>query len=229
MPPSVLDPTFTRAHTPAAPVADATASRRRARVARELLACAGLGVVALPLAVMGGAVGLLGGGLAGVAGAWLLGGLVLRLGMVAGRGIGARALGAFLAPSGNRTPYVHDYSQEQALVQRGDVAGALAAYERHVAERPTDAEVRARAAELYAGAGGDPRRAAELLRELRRIPGLPPERDVHASNRLVDLYAGPLADPGRALVELRRLAELYPETRLGREARAAIARRKSGE
>lgn len=146
-----------------------------------------------------------------------------------GAGAGFRA---FIQPSGSSTPYAAQYSYEESLAVRGDVAGALAAYERRMAEQPGDADVRRRAAELYAGEGRDAARAAAIFRELRAIPAVAPEHVLYATQRLVDLYRGPLADEGRALVELRRLAETFPRSPAATHAREAIRKIKgagSGE
>jgi hypothetical protein len=97
---------------------------------------------------------------------------------------------------------LHALRAEQALARRGDRRAAAAAYERRLAEVPGDVRTRLRLAELYAGLG-EPGRAADLLRALRRLPDVSAEQDVAASNRLIDLYAGPLGEPGRAMVELR--------------------------
>lgn len=151
--------------------------------------------------------------------------------MVAGVVVGAAALGLTtltgrvwhrVMQSGRSTPYEEQYSREQALVMQGRIAEALAAYERAIAALPHAVEPRVRAADLYS-AQGDATRAAALLREVQRIPGVDPGRDVYASNRLVDLLLGPLSEPGRALVELRRLVDRYPDTRAAEHARAAIA------
>ena len=133
---------------------------------------------------------------------------------------------SFLQPSGSSTPYEKQYSLQDAMAIRGDVAGAIASYEEIIAEDPTDVEARIRAAELHAGKGGNPKRAAECLLEARRVPGITPARDLYISNRLVDLFRGPLKEEGRALVELRRLVQLHPNSRDAQFARDAIAKMK---
>jgi hypothetical protein len=183
--------------------------------------------------------GFLGFYLATRVGAGWLGALVLIVGI----GVAAWAIGAgvvlwwtgkvgqawlgFTMPSGNSTPYQEQFSQEDALVMRGEVAIALEAYEQRIALDPTGIRVRLKAAELYATLGKNPVRAAELFREVQRMPGLTPGDDQHASNRLADLYLGPLQDPGRALVTLRRLVELYPRHHTTPRVREAIARLKA--
>ncbi|MDB4880489.1 MAG: hypothetical protein JWL60_1935 [Gemmatimonadetes bacterium] len=139
---------------------------------------------------------------------------------------GAGAL-AVTAATGTSTPYVAQFSREESLAARGDVAGALAAYEQVIAEHPHAIPPRMRAAELYATRGGNPLRAAELFREIRSVPGVTNRDAVYACSRLVDLYDGALDDPGRALVELRRIVELYPGTPVAAHARAALPRLKA--
>lgn len=134
---------------------------------------------------------------------------------------GAGAL-AVTAATGASTPYEAQFSREDSLAARGDVAGALAAYEQVIAAHPDAVPPRMRAAELYAARGADPRRAAELFLEIRAMPGITSRDAVYACSRLVDLYDGALNDPGRALVELRRIIELYPGTPVAAHARAAL-------
>ena len=135
-------------------------------------------------------------------------------------------LGRFVLPTGESTPYEHQFSREQALAARGDITGAIDAWEAAVAS--TDSEslrgVNARigAAELYMGKGANPKRAAELLREVQRHPALPASQDIYVSNRLIDLLLGPLEQPARALFELRRIADRYPNSSAATHARAAI-------
>jgi len=138
------------------------------------------------------------------------------------------AFGHFLQPRGRTTPYAATYSFEQSLAARGDVAGALRAYDEAMLNNPEDPEPRRQAAELHLRAG-DSTRAAELFSELRRLAGDDRSRELYATQRLVDLYLGPLAAPGQALVELRRLTERFPSTHEAAAARRTIARLKSRE
>jgi hypothetical protein len=125
------------------------------------------------------------------------------------------------------TPYEEQFSYQESLAARGDVAGALESYEAVIGERPDAVTPRLKAAELYARKGVDPRRAAMLLREVRELRAVTPRDALYASLRLVALYEGPLRDPGRALVELRRLIELHPDSEVAAGARTAIARIKA--
>jgi hypothetical protein len=134
---------------------------------------------------------------------------------------------AYTMPSGKSTPYEEQFSYQEALAARGDVAGALESFEAVISDRPGAAAPRLKAAELYARRGKNPRRAAELFWEVRDMTGVSPRDALFAASRLVDLYDGPLAEPGRALVELRRIVALYPDTDVARGARTAIARIKA--
>jgi len=124
--------------------------------------------------------------------------------------------------SGASTPYVDQFSYQQALVMQGKVDEALESFEAVIADDPTRVDVRVRAAELYLAKKGDSRRAAELFREAQGISMISVGDDVYVTNRLVDLYTGPLGTPGRALVELRRLIERYPNSPAAGRAREVL-------
>jgi hypothetical protein len=130
-------------------------------------------------------------------------------------------------PSGASTPYQEQFSYQESLAAKGDVAAALASYEAVIAERPNDLAPRLRAAELYAGRGKEPTRAAALYREIRDSTAATTRDALYASSRLVDLYAGPLDEPGRALVELRRIIERFPSSAAAKGAREALPRLKA--
>jgi hypothetical protein len=127
---------------------------------------------------------------------------------------------------GAGSPSVPDYSYEQSLVVRGEIDAACAAFEAIIAASPRAVPPRILAAELYWTHKRDAVRAAQLLREVQRIPGVNAGDDIQASNRLVDLLIGPLSDPSRALVELRRLIERYPGTSAAVHASRALAQMK---
>jgi hypothetical protein len=158
----------------------------------------------------------------------LVGGLLTALATfylgLATANAGGAVARAYTMPSGNSTPYEEQFSYQESLAARGDVARALASYEAIIAERPDAVAPRLKAADLYARRGKDPGRAAALFREARGLTTASARDALYASSRLVDLYEGPLNDPGRALVELRRLVELYPGTDVAVGARKAIAR-----
>src|SRR4051812_20831826 len=132
-----------------------------------------------------------------------------------------------LMVDGSSTPYVEQYSQQQALVMQGRVDDALASFETIIAAEPGAIDARLRAAELYDRDRKRFDRAAALFREVQRHPSASPGQFVFATDRLVDLYAGALNDPGKALVELRRLIELHPGTAAADHARVALTRLKA--
>lgn len=132
-----------------------------------------------------------------------------------------------LMPSGNSTPYQKQFSYQEAMAMRGDVAGALESFEALIQESPGDVEVRLRTADLYLSSKHNPRRAAELLKEVQGMEQVQPHQYVYAANRLVDLYLGALHEEGRALVELRKLVERYPGSPVAAQAREAIANLKA--
>jgi hypothetical protein len=129
--------------------------------------------------------------------------------------------------SGASTPYEDQFSYQDSLVMRGLVDDALASYEAIIAERPAMVSARLRAAALYASRGGDPRRAAVLLREVMATPDVPARDDIAATSRLVELLMGPLGDPGRAMVELRRLMDRHPGTDAAARARLTLGELKA--
>lgn len=123
---------------------------------------------------------------------------------------------------GSSTPYEDNFSQEQALVMQRDYATALHLFEQRILATPNDARVLVAAADLYATHGENPRRAAELYRNVQRLPEVSHGHDVYVSNKLADLYLGALKDPGRALVEFRRLIHRYPGSVTEKQARMAL-------
>jgi tetratricopeptide (TPR) repeat protein len=125
------------------------------------------------------------------------------------------------------TPYEEQFSQEQALVMQRDYAGALELFEQRIQLAPNEPRVRLAAADLYATHGANPKRAAELYREVQRSPEVVSGHDIYASNKLADLYLGALKEPGRALVEFRRLIERYPGSTAADHARRALDNLKS--
>ena len=105
-----------------------------------------------------------------------------------------------------------------------DYEAALALFEQRIAASQHDPRARIAAADLYRTHGENPKRAAELYREVQRISDVGSGSDIYVTNKLVDLYLGALKEPGRALVELRRLADRYPGSTAAKHAKMAIAR-----
>jgi len=131
------------------------------------------------------------------------------------------------AVDGTSTPYKEQYSYQQSLVMQGRSADALDSFEAVIADKPAEVDARMRAADLYVREQGNFVRAAQLFREIQRIPTASIGDEVYATNRLVDLLNGPLEDTGRALVELRRLIERYPRSAAAHHARAALVKLKA--
>lgn len=138
----------------------------------------------------------------------------------------AHAFVSFLAPNRGSAPRETSYSHIQAMAARGDVDGALRAYEEVIAADVGAVDASLRAADLYASSGRDLARAAALLAAVRRVPGLSANRDLYATQRLIDLYDGPLDAPAKSLTELRRIVERHRDSREAPFARAALVRRK---
>ncbi len=145
---------------------------------------------------------------------------LFQLGM--SRGIG-KGFETFIQPGGE---YKRDYSQQDALLAKGDVDGAIESYRQIIGEQPEDLDARLRAAELLAKKG-DREAAAALYREIQSQT-VKKSEDVRASYRLIDLYLGWPGREGRALRELRRLIDLYPDSDVAREAKKALTRLKPG-
>jgi hypothetical protein len=141
----------------------------------------------------------------------------LRVGTAAGEGAQLVYMG------GETTPYEEQFSQQQALVMQEKYGEALDLFEHQIAHTPAEPRVRIAAADLYATHGKNPKRAAELYREVQRIPNIQAGHDIYVTNKLADLYLGPLKQPGRALVEFRRLASRYPNSAAAKNAQLAIA------
>lgn len=138
-------------------------------------------------------------------------------------GQAAADVARYVTSGGSSTPYEEQFSHEQALVMQRDYATALHLYEQRILAAKDEPRVRIAAADLYATHGQNPARAAELYREVQRIPEIGSGHDIYVTNKLADLYLGPLKQPGRALVEFRRLADRYPGSGAAEHARAAIA------
>ena len=150
-----------------------------------------------------------------------LGAAAAYMGLRGGQAAGDVA--QYFTAGGSSTPYEESFSQEQALVMQRDYATALELFEQRIIHAPGEPRVRIAAADLYRTYGENPKRAAELYREVQRIPEVMSGHDIYVSNKLADLYLGPLKEPGRALVEFRRLIDRYPGSVAADHARLALA------
>jgi len=154
-------------------------------------------------------------------GSLTLAAIAVFVGLMSAEGAGAVASRVYMGA--DSTPYEDKFSQEDALVMQRDYAAALALFEQRITASQQDPRARIAAADLYRTHGENPKRAAELYREVQRIPDIGSGSDIYVTNKLVDLYLGPLKEPGRALVELRRLADRYPSSTAAKHAVMAIA------
>ena len=125
-----------------------------------------------------------------------------------------------------RGPEAAQYSEQDAMVMRGEVARALASYEEIILASPNDPAPRIRAADLYAK-NGQRDRAEALYKAVQRLPNVSAKDDVYVSNRLVDLYLQWPDREARALSELRRIIDTYPESDVAGRARIGLANLKS--
>jgi len=127
-----------------------------------------------------------------------------------------------LMVSGASTPYVPQFSMQDAMVKQGRIDEALASFEAIILERPEEIDPRVKAGELYVRQGNH-QRALELFRYVQGMPSIDVGNDISVSYKLIDLYDGPLADRGRAIVELRRLIDRHPDSGAAAHAREALA------
>src|ERR1017187_759664 len=100
--------------------------------------------------------------------------------------------------------------------------GAAAAWEAVAVSQPANPWPLMRAGDLYLRVLGEPEMALDRFRLARDAPGITPEQQRYATQKVIDLYLGPLADEGRAIVELRRLIDKHPGTPEAEGARTAI-------
>src|SRR6185369_17141488 len=91
--------------------------------------------------------------------------------LVALSALAGAVFGEFIQPTGNRTPYEPQFSEQDAMVMRGEVARALASYEEIILSSPNDPQPRIRAADLYAK-NGQRDRAEALYKAVQRLPGI---------------------------------------------------------
>lgn len=155
----------------------------------------------------------------------VLSGMAMYFGLRGGQAAGD--VMQYVTAGGSSTPYEEQFSEVQALVMQRDYLGAAALFEHRIAHGPPDPRVLVAAADLYRTHAENPKRAAELYRQVQRLPDVAGGHDVYVSNKLADLYLGPLKEPGRALVEFRRLIHRYPNSRTAEQARMALSNLKA--
>jgi hypothetical protein len=156
----------------------------------------------------------------------------VAIGALLGAALGRFIGGALIQGSGKAAQYVYmpdatgtytkTHSGIDAKEARGDVRGAADAWDALAVEEPDNPWPLIRAGELYFRQLGEPETALVRFQAARTIPGIHPEAQRFAVQKIIDLYLGPLNDRGRALVELRRMIEQHPGTREAIGAREAL-------
>ena len=164
--------------------------------------------------------------------------LLCPIGTCIGYAVGRAIGGLLLTAAGNATQaftfpattgrYANEHSEIDTLEVRGDFTGAVAAWEAVAVAEPGNPWPLVRAGDIYARKLGDPAIAVERFRLARAVPGVKPEIERYASQKIIDLLLGPLDDRGRAMVELRMLIDRYPRSREAEGAREALRSLKGG-
>lgn len=134
-----------------------------------------------------------------------------------------RFAGGIFAPSGSSTAYVPTHSHIDALIMRGDLDAAAAAWEQELVASGGSVGVLVKAADFHLRERNDAVRALDLFLLARAAGATTEDTRRYIQQKIVDIHLGPLADEGRALVELRRLIDAFPGTREASAARASLA------
>ena len=166
----------------------------------------GIGPAPLPLVVVGI-----------IASPWLSWKIAGRMHRLIGRS--AEGFVTTLTAQGG-DPVPRGFSAEEAMVIRGDIAGAIAAYEQILHDEPTEVEAALRLAELYARPDGDQASAERVLQEAR---GRQPTRaqETRIGNALIDLYRA-TGQRSELKQELARFARMHHGSRAGESARRML-------
>lgn len=158
----------------------------------------------------------------------------LAIGFLGGRAVGRAVMGtsertarSIYMPSGASSAYKTQYSHIDTLEARGDIRGAVSAWESAAIAEPHNPWPLIRAGEICMRTLKEPVPALEHFKAARAMPAISVEHHLYVTQKIVDLYLGPLNEKGRALVELRRLIETYPDRREADFARTALARLKA--
>jgi len=141
-------------------------------------------------------------------------------------GAGSRGIVKTMTGAGNikRAP---SYSLQESLIARGKYAEAEAAFRTHIAADPGDLDARLACAALIRDHLRDPRRAEQVLLEVRAL-GPTQAQEFGIANALIDLYRA-TGQRGREMAELARFAALNRDTAGGRKAKEALQRMKQEE
>ena len=133
-----------------------------------------------------------------------------------------RAAGSVLMPSGKGTPTARQYSEQEALIVRGQFVEAADSFRAIIADDPSNIEARLRLGRLLEN---DCKDLAGAEESYRRIRGQSPsrEQDWQVSNALIDLYHQS-GQTDKLKAELARISRQYAHTGTG-----AIAHRRLEE
>lgn len=118
--------------------------------------------------------------------------------------------------AGRGEPRAPEYSGQEALLIRGQVADAIASFHNYIAHHPEDLDARIRLAQVFACEGNDPAAAEAMFLEAR-IVGTTLRQDVSVSNGLIDLYQAQ-HQREQLKAELARFARQHRGTLEGRNA-----------
>jgi hypothetical protein len=150
-------------------------------------------------------------------------GRAIRFAVIEGSGRAAQSINMPVAAG----TYTFTHSHIDAMEAKGDHEGAARAWDLVALEHPGDPWPLIRAGEIYMRSLGAPEQALGRFARARDLPGIKPEQQRYASQKVIDVYLGPLHAEGRAMVELRRLIEQHPGTREAEGARLALQRLKA--
>ncbi|MGD2134784.1 MAG: tetratricopeptide repeat protein [Gemmatimonadales bacterium] len=128
----------------------------------------------------------------------------------AGRLIG----GSLFTPSARSTPRRREYSAAEARFAAGDYDGAIAAYEQHVADDPTDPEPYLRIARIHRDQLGRYDEVAQWLTRARNESRLDAGRELFVAQELIELYLYKLRTPRKAIPELTLITRRFPDTQI---------------
>jgi tetratricopeptide (TPR) repeat protein len=131
------------------------------------------------------------------------------------------AAGSILLPSGKGTPMARQYSEQEALIIRGQYVEAADSFRAIIIDDPSNIDARMRLGRLLENDLKDPAGAEEYYRGVR---GQNPsrEQDWAVSNALIDLYQQS-GNGERLKAELMRLARQYQGTPTGETARRRLS------
>ena len=139
-------------------------------------------------------------------------------------GAAGSVMGHIYNPSGRSTPGAREYSEPQALAQRGLFQEAIDCYETYVVEFPEDPEPCIRIARIYRDHLRRYDEAVRWFRRARQAKGIDRGHEVLVTREIIELYTGKLNEPRGAIPELARLAERFAGSREGDLARAELER-----